>query len=320
MEKDGLKEPNHLFIVGCYRSGTTLLRQVLNLHEKIWISKETRFLLRYDLKREFVDTALACRYVNKILQRERWARFLDKQEMVRCFGRICKMRDLYERTMWLESEDKQVWVVGDNTPRYVYLLYWLRKWFPGCRFVFMLRDPRDVCASMQDVRFGSGHPMVVGNEWVDRLRIWREFQAAVSGVGTLTIHYESFVAEPEKEVSRLLSFLGLQGASQIVNSFQSQRASCDIRLAHHANLRRPINVDSIGRFRMKLTNRDLTLVEKVAGNTMIKEGYSPDTIGRPDGLSNVQHPWLLSKASERYQRWLKRVESSLNGIRVRRRK
>ncbi len=141
------------FIVGCPRSGTTLVQRMINAHNQIAITPESHWIPRLSLRpwavnREgFVTTKL----IRRILANPKFARLkLGKDELTMLY-RKRKKNTYFELVslifdMYGNTQGKPL--VGDKTPDYVRSMQTLHELWPTSRFVHVIRDGRDVALSM----------------------------------------------------------------------------------------------------------------------------------------------------------------------------
>jgi len=145
------------FIVGCARSGTTLLRLVLASHSEIAIPPESFFVGR---NQEYLKKgALSHREARKLLQTiyatDSFKDFgldtaiIEKQifskATVTYLDIICTIFDTYAR-----QHGKKRW--GDKTTSYVFEVDFLVKLFPASKFIVLIRDGRDVAVSLSKIK------------------------------------------------------------------------------------------------------------------------------------------------------------------------
>lgn len=178
-----------IFVIGSPRSGTTLLRLILDAHPRISCGEETHFLraLEAIVGREW---PLLSTYG---LERDWWlerirALYLDFQAQV--LLRTGKAR-------WAEKD-----------PTYTLLLPFIEELFPAAVYVHLLRDGHDVVASFRD-RWGyRSAARAARSEWARYVTAARDLQARLRGERCLELRYERLVSEPEKQARRLFDFLG----------------------------------------------------------------------------------------------------------------
>jgi len=180
-----------IFVVGCPRSGTTLLRLVLDAHPSIACGPETHVL--EDLARTLGDRAGQLQEFG--FDRAFWL------ERVRTF--FGGFHEEYAR-----RRGKPRW--ADKTPGYVLLLDLIDELFPDAQIVHVLRDGHDVVASQRE-KWGYRPAFTCANGgWEEHVRAGRRFGARVGATsGRYTeVRYERLVAEPEAVLRTLCDFLG----------------------------------------------------------------------------------------------------------------
>jgi hypothetical protein len=185
-------EPNRttapIFLVGCQRSGTTMLRLVLDSHSAISCGPETRFLT--DLER--------------IVGRdwERLARFgFTQEEWLR------RIADFFGgvHADYARARGKSRW--ADKTPRYAISLDFVTRVFPEAQIVHVIRDGRDVVVSHRK-RFGYWSAVKCVVKWPRYIRAARAVGATLPADRYHELRYEDAVTEPEKTLRALFEFLG----------------------------------------------------------------------------------------------------------------
>jgi hypothetical protein len=222
--RDGATNP-YVFIVGCARSGTTLVRRLLDAHPAIAVTRETHWITKWLERGEgmTVDGTTRPEILESLLAYERFARMpIAREDLERLFDAdralpysrfVTGVFDLYGRAFGKE-------LVGDKTPAYVRKIPTLHALWPRARFVHVIRDGRDVAlsavswrrASKLARRFStwSDEPYGTAAVWWDWLvRLGREAGAALGPALYHELSYERLVADPAAECAALCRFLGL---------------------------------------------------------------------------------------------------------------
>jgi hypothetical protein len=222
--------PKPIFVIGAYRSGTSVLAWALGQHPNVWPLEETGFLPHLGLgalagyrrveeaPRNFFDIYRVSleeygAYIGKTIDElmktaslRRW----NGSNLQRLSGKI-DPRGAYHPAFQLARSSfnpKQRWV--DGTPENTHNVLLLRELFPQARFVLMVRDPFDVVASMLHFDRAGGEASS-GEEgaamWLrlmtDGLRAYRAFGPSVVRV----VPFEDLATRPERALSRIFDFL-----------------------------------------------------------------------------------------------------------------
>jgi hypothetical protein len=156
---DGLHRNPYAFIVGCQRSGTTLLGRTVDANPHIAIIHETLWIASWLEGRVGLtpDGYVTCELILLLLDYPRFAKLqVDREGLegllatgdpVLCRDFIAGIFDLYGNK---HGKD----LVGDKTSRYVRFMRTLHQLWPHAKFVHVIRDGRDVCLSAIDWRSG----------------------------------------------------------------------------------------------------------------------------------------------------------------------
>jgi hypothetical protein len=177
-----------IFVVGCQRSGTTMLRLMLDSHPSISCGPETRFLAGL-ARITGEDWHRLSRYG---FPKEYW-----QEQVARFFDKIL--------SDYATSRGKTRW--ADKTPLYARSLDFLTESFPTCQVVHVVRDGRDVVLSHRK-RFGYLSA-------VKAVRKWPMYIAAARATGDRLpvsryreVRYEDLVGDTEGTMRALLDWLG----------------------------------------------------------------------------------------------------------------
>jgi Sulfotransferase family/Uncharacterised nucleotidyltransferase len=201
------------FFVGFARSGTTLLRAMVDSHPEITIPPESWFVteLAFGRRRyETLDGFDVERFVTDLVAHEWFARWGVGEDSVRAAIREAAPGDYSSAIRnvffhWATRQGKQRY--GDKTPGYVTEVPLVAALFPEARIVHLIRDGRDVAMSYSDAFDVST---------VNAIRLWRarvrDARAAGQALGDaryLEIRYEDLVADPGSTLRTVCGFIGL---------------------------------------------------------------------------------------------------------------
>jgi hypothetical protein len=186
---------NPIFIIGLHRSGTSLVRRILNSHTHVACPPETFFLSHFAAMVKDGNTMGGFEGLG-----------FDKADVNAEIGRWAAF---YHEAYRL-AQGKRRW--ADKTPQYVAILPELRQIFgPLSRFVIIWRHPMDIVYSQstRGWRFGEYHTDV----WLNNAYYVRD------GIGKIVefvkthpevchvLYYELLVSEPERKLRELMTFL-----------------------------------------------------------------------------------------------------------------
>jgi hypothetical protein len=282
----GVERPPAPFIVGMGRSGTTLLRMMLDAHSTLAIPPEANFRSALTaFERGGADAA-----VEAIVGNELWADYgLSAEELAhrvrkrepQAFADV--LRTFYE--LYAERRGKPRW--GNKTPYFIARMTLVQEHIPEARFVHIVRDGRDVALSTVPVWFGPNDVVGVAREWRQMLGLAR--RQAPSLMHYAEVRYEDLVRDPATVLRRLCELLELEwepsmldyhrhAAGQLASELGDvveggRRVSADERMAIHPLIGRPPQLDRVERWRREMDPADVRAFESVAAETLRTFGY-----------------------------------------------
>ncbi len=288
--KEGALAPSP-FIVGAARSGTTLLRLMLDAHPDLAIPPETHFIPQAaracesapNPQRAFLETVTSSRrWKDYGIQSDLLARRIYSVEP---FDLGEALRAFYK--LYAERFGKPRW--GDKTPPYVDRMDVIQDLLPEARFIHVVRDGRDVALSSMGLWFGPDSIEEAARRW--RAVIEKARRQSRKLPHYLEIRYEDLVSNTEPALRKVSNFVGLpwdrgmlayhETAEERLSEIQQDIRATDggrvirgeERRAIHSLTNRPPQRDRIGRWRQEMTVKDRERFEELAGETLRGLGY-----------------------------------------------
>jgi hypothetical protein len=271
-----------VFIVGCPRSGTTLLRLVLDSHAEIAVPYETTFIIPIGR-----DPRVGSWSVAEVAERiidHHWFFVLElTPEEVRDAVTELRPADVAQLLRMLFAmhavrHGKELW--GDKTPLQVLHMRELAELFPDARFVHAIRDGRGVSASLASMPWGPGSPVAGALTWRICVAAGQRAGAWLGPDRYREIRLEDFVADPEATSRTLCDFLRLPFDPSMLR--YNERAD-DRILPQHADwqggLRRE-PTSGLRDWKKGLSRHDVASLELLLGATLSRLGYEvPPRLG-----------------------------------------
>ena len=266
------------FIVGCARSGTTLLRVMLNRHSRIAIPTESLFIADYLRCRRQLGPESMRRLLVREYEVGEWGLRPTPAELGVWDSVPGLLGGLHE--LYAQRAGKSIW--GQKTPRLVRHLASLAEAFPAARFVHIVRDPRAVVWSLMRSPVHRGNALYGSRRWSLDVGAARRFAAASAG-RMLEIGYERLLAEPEATLRQVCRHLGIDFEPALLaadppgeDEYEAGFYGDVHRLIHRAP--DPSRVDA---WRSGLSAEDLAVVEAICGQQMMDYGYRRELGSRP---------------------------------------
>ena len=296
------------FVVASPRSGTTLLRMMLDAHSELAIPSETHFVP--ELIDAFSERRLSPDETLELLrEHRRWGDFhLEPAELL---ARLREREPLDAGaslraffSLYAQSQGKRRW--GDKTPEYVEAMRPISRALPEARFVHVIRDGRDVAMSRvrwRMKRAGKRPPME---------RLAKRWKKAITGARKqgerlphyLEVRYEDLIADTEATLRRVCEFVELdfddamlayheRAAERLAEIDQTLPETDDRvalagsqRLSKHEMTTKPPERERIFAWRGEMSEEDLATFEAVAGDLLRELDY-PVGDGARDRASAV---------------------------------
>lgn len=261
------------FVVGSARSGTTLLRLMLNAHRDVAVPPESRFVVELWTGTEHVRVR---ELLPKLAAHPRFQTWDLPIEMVE--HELNGLDEVPYATAleapyraYARVNGKARW--GDKTPRYVEHIPLLARLWPDARFVHLVRDGRNVALSYADVPFGPKTVVKAAELWAGRVRMGLEAGRALGGDRYLEIRYEDLVDDAEGEANDLCEFLGLEFDSGMLDYTERARGAVLPRAKKYNPhvAERPIS--KVRSWEESMPDAHVEVFEAVAGDVLSELGY-----------------------------------------------
>lgn len=208
MKSKSSPAPQPFFMLGCVRSGTTMLRDVLRRHPNLACPEETHFFRWGD---PFGTDGLSRTLMNNaVLKKHREIDGITEDEFRKILDKSTSRGDLYQRYMALYIQRKKPTATRwfDKTPQNVYGAMLAATTMPRARFVHIVRSPANVVASLRIGKIVKVDNLVgAANYWNEAVSIVRGLRRAYPG-RVYELRYEDFTADPMGQTQKLLKFLG----------------------------------------------------------------------------------------------------------------
>jgi hypothetical protein len=271
-----------VIVLGVRRSGTTLLRVMLDRSPALAVPDESYFVPQLARRhRTPVDPAAFVDDLRRLPTLVEWglapaavaARLRDGMTSGEAIGEVF--------AAYAAERGKPRW--GDKTPLYMQHLDVLERLFPDARYVHLIRDGRDAALSFLSVPQGLmtegwGHPRDAQGfacQWATEIHSARSLGTRVGPGRYLELRYESLVAAPERELRAVCTFADLEfdvGMLDYVGRTDSARK------AHQQRLNEPPR-EGVRDWRTEMAPEDVRAFEGVAGGMLAALGYDVEREG-----------------------------------------
>jgi hypothetical protein len=274
----------YLFIVGCARSGTTLVHRIVDAHPEMAITPEMHWITRQFKSRNGLVTP---KLVSELAGHKRFAQFeIPREEFEGLLGsgETIPYPTFLNRVFGLYGKIKNKPLVGNKTPAYVRRIPTLHALWPDAKFVHIIRDGRDVCLSVLNWkkaertagRYASWEEDPVSTTalwWERKVRKAREDGAALGPGLYHEMLYEDLVEDPERECKRLCEFLGIPYDDAMIR-FAEGKTRTDLPNARKTPKKAWLPITSgMRNWRTEMPVKDVERFEAAAGDLLEELGF-----------------------------------------------
>ena len=278
-----------IIVVGCPRSGTTMLQLMLHAHPRIAIPPETRFVLTaYANRRAFGDLGDPARR----LALGRW--IVDRPETkfadlgldpTATLGRITAQAGTLGSALGTVFRDyaarfgKPRW--GDKRPSYLRNLDVILQLFPDAQIINIVRDGRDCVASLKEMSWHREGLHATVAIWARAVDDARRAARRLPRDQWHQLRYEDLVADPAGELTRLCAFLGEDYDPAMACPARVAGIAVPTHKRWHQRTHGPVTTERVQSWQTRLSAEEVALCEAALGTRLVSHHYELSGAARP---------------------------------------
>jgi hypothetical protein len=259
-----------IIIGGCGRSGTTLLRVILDSHFNLACGPESGL---------FTPTPIDIAEISYRFD-------IPLGKTVEIFNN-CKVRGEFIQeylSYYARANNKKRWV--EKSPKNITQLDYIFSVFPRAKFIHMLRDGRDVSCSLRfHPRFktvnGTIQKTNIVNPFINGVKRWfydiNSSRSYWSDPRLLAVKYEDLVASPLTTLQKVMTFIHEPWDSNLLTheKFKSPSRS-DYKNLQNPETQKPLYKNALNRWQREMSEPEKDLFKAIAGDLLVELGYSHD--------------------------------------------
>jgi hypothetical protein len=273
----------YLFIVGCPRSGTTLLQRIAEAHSQIamvpelfWVTDQVRSKGGLKLKEPVTQEM-----ISKLVMHKRFPQLgIDADEFLELYKSEATYGEFVGLIFDLYGRRSHKQFVGNKTPDYVQNIRELHEQWPSARFVHLIRDGRDVCLSIMDwkkadrttgryIPFSEDPVSTTALYWKRKVMLGQQVGRSLGQDLYYELRYESLIANPETQSKKLCDFLQIPYEEKMIRFYEHRP---DTEKARNANSWKPVTW-GLRDWHTQMHAPDLERFEAAAGDLLDGLGY-----------------------------------------------
>lgn len=287
-----------VFVIGCQRSGSTLLGAMLGAHPDIICVPEGQFIADLLADPNDAEGCDPSSIIDRIVRHWRfrvWEFDLGSDrptpgEVEQTYrGAIEWLVQRYAAAH--DRHGATIWV--DQQPGHLFYLWQLLQHFPDAKVIHIIRDGRAVAASIMPLNWGPNEIHSAARFWKIRIGLGYAAGAFLGPDQLLHAHYEDLVQHPEATMRSIADFVGVEFRSCLLKS-------TGLRLPRfteyqHRLIGAPLARDRINAWERKLTHRQIEIFESISSGLLEQLGYEPLAGFNPPRLGRMEKLVLIAR-------------------------
>ena len=265
-----------IFVVGCERSGTTLLRVLLDRHSLVAVTEETQFFPRiYDRHRADRHNRDHDTLFGLIRDDERMAnQQMDRALILPRFKRYPPdFKYLFRSVLEEYAAQYQMPRVVEKSPCHLAHVGQIIEWFPTARVLCIVRDGRDVVRSLMKVHWTRKDPRLQSMVWrwaaAEGLRLVKRYPRHF-----MQIRFEDLLRQPQQTLRRVDQFIGVPFEEQQLSPDTATKFDLQ-KIALHQKTLEPLDPSRIGAWKQDTPEPQKWLMNSMMGTYLRRLDY-PD--------------------------------------------
>jgi len=288
-----------IFIVGCGRSGTTMLGAMLGSHSRAITTPESQFntdiyniMERFNPQRaiEILENHHRFKIWNLNISPFRDTLLSSNSHKEFIFKTVSIYRDTIAR-----KDSADIWI--DHTPANVNKIDILLNIYPNAKIIHIIRDGRAVALSHKKVKWGKDYMPDMARFWISRVASGLAAECRYPD-SVISIKYEDIVTDTENSLKRISNFIGIEYEDSMIeaNGFILPEYTKE----QHKLVGKRADSSRVNRWREELTQREIEIFEHYAKDILRILGYTPI-------YKNPKRERRIDRIRYRYSKVLKKM-------------
>jgi hypothetical protein len=165
----------------------------------------------------------------------------------------------------------------------------LEKHSPNLKYIYLYRDGRDVALSFKKAIVGEKHIYHLAKQWFKDQSACIELSKRISKDRFFSLNYEELIARPAEVIQDLCQFLAIDYSENMLDFHNSKESQATASAGEMwENLAKPIIKDNTGKFRKELSVEEINIFECINHQTLTELGYVLDCPENKDKLISAE--------------------------------
>lgn len=285
------------FIVGAWRSGTTLLTQIFNANSEVLAVPETIAFLRYRIYKKKCHIESMAQDIENY---HKWRHSFNKKNMPWQYNGkplVAYLRNFkpsYSYANFLKAfylcfqirsrtdNNCHIKTIIDKEPKNSFYIKEIHSVFLGAKFILLIRDYRAVLNSHKKSPDSLYHPVKHALRWRSIYQNIEQFAAQYPDK-IVRVQYEKLVAGPEPIIQELCNQLSIGYTPQMLK-YHEQEALAEVNTSGEMSIRdrtkwealkKPVNTSRLDKWHTELSADEIIIADLICGKLGAKYGYMP---------------------------------------------
>lgn len=223
------KTKNPVFIVGCPRSGTTLLQSLLSAHPQIASYPESHFFLKLFPKDNNWRRKIGIASRDAKPRFEAFLQEIEHQEFQKYIPKFPTFAFQFVRAFikvldtLTQQQGKSLWL--EKTPMHLHHIEYIEKFIPEAKFIHIIRSGTDVVASLYEVTHkypeawsGERDIDTCISRWINDVKISLSY---LDKSNHILVRYEDLIKDTNLVIKELCNFIGVEFVETMLNEYST---------------------------------------------------------------------------------------------------
>ncbi|WP_295676500.1 sulfotransferase [uncultured Mucilaginibacter sp.] len=150
----------------------------------------------------------------------------------------------------------------------------LEKYNPGLKYIYLYRDGRDVAVSFKKTIVGEKHIYNLASQWTKDQAACIKLAESIGEDRFFSLNYETLIQQPEAVIRKLCRFLDIPYSENMLDFYHSNESKTTAAAGEMwQNLEKPIISNNTGKFHKELTKEEIEIFELVSQDVLRKLNY-----------------------------------------------
>lgn len=261
-----IQKQNKIFIAGCGRSGTTLLRMIINSHPDVYIPIESMFFVDYLKYGAYLPSSVfRMMFFNEPMLKKWYKGGRIKSDIASVISEVHELA--------AKKNSAKIW--GQKTPRFIREIELFEKNISNIKWILIYRDPRAVISSMLQTKNQTNSIIKACKRWKKDNRVIIDLMDAPKP-NIMLVKYENLILNMDESIKAIFKFIGISvpDIADIINQ-EIDNSLVSGNPKYNTSVRSGLKSDirKIDSWKRKLSFKEIAYIERYCHEEMNRLSY-----------------------------------------------